>query len=128
MKKSQIKVFEELLQDESFRGKKQLKHLLWLNTAEQKFKIGDCFVVSDPGHYLYGCPVKNFKAKVVKVSAWIHTNEWYYELKMEVHCKGKKITANVCKYESELAKADRCEDNINEIKDAKSDCEESLDA
>ena len=48
MTKSQIKIFEELLASEDFKGKKQLKHLLWLNTAAPKFKIGDCFIVTDP--------------------------------------------------------------------------------
>lgn len=121
MKKSQIKVFEELLQDESFRGKKQLKHLLWLNTSEQKFKKGDCFIVSDPGHIVFGYPVRNFKAMVDKVTAWIHTDEWYYHLTMEIECNGKKTTVDVCKYESELTRSQKCDDNVNVLGEPKSE-------
>lgn len=128
MKKSQIKVFEELLQDESFRGKDSLKHLLWLNTAEQKFKIGDCFVVSDPGHKVFGYPVCNFKAKVTKIKSWRDTNEWFYCLEMKVSCGNGSTTAAVYKYESELLELERCNDNINELSFRKSDTVESQDA
>lgn len=126
MKKSQIKVFEELLQDESFRGKKQLKHLLWLNTSEQKFKKGDCFIVSDPGHIVYGHPVKNFKAKVGKVTAWNGQEGWYYHLVMEIECNGKKTQVEVYKYEQELERAKRCKDNINILENQNSKHEEAL--
>lgn len=121
MKKSQIKVFEELLQDESFRGKKSLKHLLWLNTSEQKFKKGDCFIVSDPGHIVYGYPVRNFKAMVDRVTAWKDKEEWYYHLVMEIECNGKKMQVEVYKYESELARAEKCKDNKNVIGEPKSE-------
>jgi hypothetical protein len=113
MKKSQIKVFEELLQDENFRGKKALRHLLWLNTAEQKFKVGDCFVVTDRGHSVYGYPVKDFKAKIVEVYSFNTGNEWYYKLEADVRCGCAGMMVDIRKAESELVRAEKCDDNKN---------------
>lgn len=128
MKKAQIKVFEELLQDENFKGKKALKHLLWMNTSKQKFNVGDCFIVSDPGHKVFGYPVNNFKAKVTKVTSWKDTEEWYYHLEMKIVCGNGSTIVEVYKYESELSALDRCNDNINEVGGVKSNLAESLDA
>lgn len=127
MKKSQIKVFEELLQDKNFRGKKTLRHLLWLNTVQPKFKEGDCFKVSDSGHRVFGYPVRDFNAKVISVGAFLHVNEWRYELEAEVECDGKQITVKVYKEEHELVRAQKCKDNRNVLGEAKSKHEESLE-
>lgn len=127
MKKSQIKVFEELLQDKDFRGKKDLRHLLWLNTSEQKFKVGDCFEVTDRGHRVYGYPVKDFKAKIVEVRSYRLTDEWQYVLEADVRCGFAGMTVRVCKMESELIRAKKCEDNKNVLGEAKSEHTESLE-
>ena len=70
MKNSQIKVFEELLKDKDFKGKEQLKHLLWLNTVPPKYKEGECFKVTDRARKIYGFPVINFNAKIIRVFSW----------------------------------------------------------
>lgn len=127
MKKSQIKVFEELLEDKGFRGKKTLRHLLWLNTVSPKFNVGDCFKVSDSGHRVYGYPVRDFNAKVVNVGAFLHVNEWRYEMEADVECDGKTTTVKVYKDESELIRAKKCEGNKNVLGEAKSTVEESLE-
>jgi len=113
MTKQQIKVFEELLKDKDFNGKKSLKHLLWLNTSKPKFKIGDCFIVSDPGHRVFNFPVKDFKAKIVKISSWRDEEEWFYTLEASVEYNGKQITTNVNKYENVLWQSKNCDDNVN---------------
>lgn len=127
MKKSQIKVFEELLQDKDFRGKKALRHLLWLNTVKPKFNEGDCFKVSDSGHRVYGYPVRDFNAKVISIGSFFNENEWRYELEAYVECDGKTTTTKVYKYESELIRAKKCADNVNVLGEAKSTAVESLD-
>ena len=127
MKKSQIKVFEELLQDKNVRGKKWLRYLLWLNTTDPKYKEGDCFEVSDRGHRVYGYPVKDFKAKVVNVSSMLNCFEWRYELEAEVECDGKTTTVKVYQDESELSRAKKCKDNKNVLGEAKSSAVESLE-
>ena len=125
MKKSQIKVFEELLNDESFKGKNQLKHLLWLNTSKPKHKIGDCFYVSDPSHRVYGHPVRDFKAKIVGVKAFAFDEDWHYELEMEVECGGKKTISKEYALERDLVK--KCKDNRNVLNDPKSKHADSIE-
>lgn len=113
MTAEQVKVFEQLLNDKDFIGKKQLKHLLWANTVKPKFKVGDCFIVSDPGRRVYGYPVKNFKAKVTEIKAWTQNDEWHYTLQMEVKCGFAKTTSQLGASESQLSRCQRCEDNEN---------------
>lgn len=113
MKKEDIEVFNRLLEDDTFKGKQQLKHLLWLNTVKPQFKVGDCFIVTDGGHSIFGKPVKDFKAKVVKIASFPSQEEWYYHLVIEAEKKGKKIESYVYKYEFDLKQAERADDNIN---------------
>jgi hypothetical protein len=127
MKKSQVKVFEELLQDKEFQGKKWLRYLLWLNTTKPKFKEGDCFEVSDSGHRVYGYPVKDFKAKVVGVTSYLNSFEWRYELEAEVECDSKQATVKVYQDESELIRAKRCKGNKNVLGEPVNDVVESLE-
>lgn len=111
--KGQINTFNKLLEDPDFKGKKQLRHLLWLNTTKPKFAVGDCFFVTDPGHRLFGFPVKDFKAKIVEIKSWMNTNEWFYSLEMEAEYNGKTITAHCGKMESELFQCKKAKDNKN---------------
>ena len=128
MTNEQIKVFEELLADETFKGKQQLNHLLWLNTNKPKFKVGDCFVVSDRGVKVFGYPVIYFKAKIDKVTAWKDKEEWYYHLTMDVVCGDKSLEVSVYKYENELLRAEQCIGNKNILGDAKDNHPSSIDA
>lgn len=130
MTAEQIKVFEQLLNDKGFKGKKQLKHLLWLNTSTPKFQIGECFIVSDPGHRVYGYPVKNFKAKVTEVKAFgggIFESEWRYTLEMECECGYANTVANMFISECVLSRCQRCEDNKNILGTPISKHSESID-
>lgn len=113
MTKQQIKVFEELLKDKRFQGKKSLQHLLWLNTSTPKYKVGDCFIVSDPGHSIGGYPVKNFNAKIIQISSWRDEEDWFYCLESSVEIGGRQTTTQIRKYETDLDRAQRCEDNVN---------------
>lgn len=128
MTNEQIKVFEELLADETFKGKQQLKHLLWLNTSKPQLDVGDCFIVSDRGHKIYGHHVSNFKAKVVRIYSWKDSEEWQYELSMDVECEGKTTTSMVYKTETELLRAEQCIGNKNILGDAKDIHSTSIDA
>lgn len=128
MTKEQIAVFEQLLKDESFKGRKELRHLLWLNTAKPKFKNGECFKVTDPGHKIFGHLVLNFNAMIVRTFSWRDTDEWHYELQMVCDCNGQQTTAKVYKSEKDLEMAQRCDGNTNELGAAKSKYSESLDA
>ena len=76
MNAAQIKVMEELLNDKDFRGKADLKRLLWLNTTEPKFKVGDTVE----------------GAKVVRVYSQRMLNEWCYELTGKLYKTESSLT------------------------------------
>lgn len=111
--KGQINTFNKLLEDPDFKGKKQLRHLLWLNTTKPKFAVGDCFFVTDPGHRLFGYPIRDFKAKIVEIKSWINEEEWFYSLEIEAECNGQTITAHCGKRECELLRSKKAKDNKN---------------
>lgn len=126
MTKSQIKVFEALLADPTFKGKKSLRHLLWLNTVKPKYGLGECFKVTDPGHRVYGHPVRNFNAKIIEIVSFRDYEEYRYKLEAEVECDGRKTLVNVYMDEADLR--ERCKGNLNILGEAKSKVVESLDA
>lgn len=127
MTKAQIKMFEELLVSEDFKGKKALKHLLWLNTVEPKFKMGDCFVVTDPGHSVYGYPVRNLKAKVTGIKSWRDSEEYQYEVELDVTTGDKHQLVKCYFGENKLGTFGRCTDNVNVLGEPKNDFAESDD-
>ena len=111
---AQKKVFETLLADKDFRGKDSLRHLLWLNTSNPKYAVGECYLVTDPGHSIFGQPVRNFRGKIIKVRCWRDTFEYSYELEGVVRsANGKEVTTKYFIRESEIGKP--CEDNITDL-------------
>jgi hypothetical protein len=127
----QVKVFKELLNSADFKGKNQLAHLLWRNTTEPKFKVGDFVIVTDYNHRIYGYQVINFKAKVVEVKSYITQNEYCYGCEIVCKFNDKETKAMVYQMESDLksrclAYGTPC-DNVNELGDTKSKYAESCD-
>lgn len=111
MRKEQIAVFEELLKDENFKGKKSLKHLLWLNTSTPEFKKGECFKVTNISHRVFDNSIVNFNAEVTDVYATKLAEEWNYEVKMIVKKGEFEIVSKDYFTESQMkrfAKADNC--------------------
>lgn len=119
--KAQEKVLREIAANSKTKGVKQLNHFLWLNTTEPKWPVGTLLKVSDPGHRVYGYPVKDFTAKVVKHSAFITDEEWHYELDCVVKCAGKKdMYLKLYSRESDLSISNN-KDNIVVLSEAKSE-------
>lgn len=127
MTKQQIKVFNDLLESEKFRGKKMLKYLLWANTTEPKYKPGDCFLISKPGERVYGYPVKNFKAKVIRSYSFKEDCVWRYELEAIVRCGGKQTDTKQFASETELNASRRCDGNLTILGDPIDDAPQSMD-
>ena len=123
----QRKVFEDLLRDPNFRGRKSLNHLLWLNTTEPNFKKGECFLVSDRGRRIYGYPVRDFHARIVEISTWRDHEEYHYKLEGVVKCSdnGKQTYTTFFASESELTQ--RCEDNITVLGECKDECPDMVE-
>lgn len=126
MKTSQIKVFEELLNDPDFKEKEMLKYLLWKNTVKPQFQKGDCFKVTDRSRKIFGYPVIGVKAKVTKRYTYKEKCEWFYELEMEVRCGNESAVVTDYVSEEELLQAKRCEDNRNVLGNAKSKFADSI--
>ena len=124
MKKSQIKVFEELLADPNFKGKKLLEWVLWRNTSTPKYKVGDSFKVSDRGHSVYGYAVKDFKATITNITCFTTARIWRYELEAYCKCGSKETTVKIYVDENEVGA--KCKDNINVLGEAKNDCESAI--
>lgn len=123
MKKAQIKVFEELLKDKDFKGKKQLKHLLWLNTSIPKFKVGQCVKVTNYDHRIWGHPVIDFKAKIINISSFITGEEWHYEMEMDITCGDKHTVIKEFALEGKLKGGVR--NNKNILPSPKDDAEDA---
>ena len=119
MTKSQIKAINELLKDESFKGKEMLRWLLWRNTTKAKYNAGDSFKVSANGQYVYGYPVKDFKATIKKSYCYKTETAWYYELEAVCICGDKKHTTSLFIHEDKIGR--KCSDNVNILGEAKSE-------
>lgn len=70
MKSSDLKVLERLAADPDVKGRKLLRKLIWYNTVQPKYNVGDCYCVTDPAMRIYGVPVKGFHARIAEVKLW----------------------------------------------------------
>ncbi len=102
MTKKQINAFEELLQDSDFKGKNQLRHLLWLNTTKPKFKLGDKVIFTDSKQRTYGVPMINFIGYIKGISSFKNENEYYYDIAVPVRNGNKEHTGYTCIAECDL--------------------------
>ncbi len=126
MTKEQIAVFEDLLKDPNFKGKKSLNHLLWLNTAPQKGKVGECFTCRADGRTkIYGNRVRLFNGKIKEISAFITGECWYYTLEVVFICGEKIYTTDMHISEDELVC--KCGNNVTRFETAFDGFNESVD-
>ena len=124
MKKSEIKVFKELLEDENFKGKEQLRWLLWRNTTEPKFKVGDSYKATSRGTSVWGYPVKDFKATITRAYCYKTEMAWYYEMEAVCICGDKEHKTTI--FTAEYNMGNKCDDNINVLGNAKSEHAEEM--
>lgn len=74
------KVFEKLLDDPEFKGKKLLQHLYWMNSSIPKFKIGDVVRFTSTGTKIYGKPLINVVGTISNILCPNGMNYYCYEL------------------------------------------------
>lgn len=125
MTKQQIKTINELLVSPDFKGKKALRHLLWLNTATPKYNVGDCVYVTERATSVYGYRVINFKGKITKCFTFNTDEVFRYGIDIYCKCGDKETTAYVALDEDEIQK--KAPDNINILGEAKSKHEQATD-
>jgi len=114
MTNEQIKVFEELLKDDSFKGKSSLKHLLWRNTTQPKYKEGDRVIVTDRSTSVWGNRVENFVGVIKKCFTYAEQDEYRYGIDIPVINGTKTIMAYTALDEHEI-KPCNVDITINEV-------------
>ena len=127
MTREQINTFNELLESKEFVGKQMLKYLLWRNTIPQKYRIGQCFEITKSGEWIYGRPVKNIKAQIIKAYSFKEECMWRYELEATIEYQGKSKTTTHFVSEAELNGFKTCDNNINVFDEIKDDALQSMD-
>lgn len=115
MTKEQKEFLTQLLEDENIKGKKLLNRVLWLNDSTPKFKVGDCYKVTDKGHRLYGNEIVDFNGKIVRVERSNFANEFVYEFEVVAKLNEDKSCMTSC-FIRESKINQKVDDNINYVK------------
>lgn len=112
MNKSDIKKLQDILAKEDTLGKKLLERVIWLNTTSSKYKVNDFVKFTDPGHRIYGVPVKDFRGKVVKIISNSSDKFYTYQVEIEVVSGDKSIITDCYIQEKDIAGKVRSNKNI----------------
>lgn len=113
--KQESKVLHELLNKEGLHCRKALEDVIWANEHDPKYKVGECYRVTDRGCTICGKQVVNFKGKVKEVMYFRNSKMWRYGFDLEVECKGRKHTSYLALDEYEVGS--RVKDNLNILDD-----------
>lgn len=114
LSEKQVEVFNELLNEPEFRGKKSLKHLLWLNTTTPKFKVGDAVAVrADGSMSIWDKPVRYAFGVVEGINVFRFEDEYHYAVECTFEKEGKRYTTTVPGKESNITLVDKSIININ---------------
>lgn len=101
--KAERTALEKLLADESFKGKKDLRFLIWMNTTNPKFKKGECFKVTDRSRRFYGVPAVGINARITEIEVFRGYQEYRYTLEAHIVNKdGRDTTVFLFADESDL--------------------------
>ena len=82
MTKTELNTLQKLIEKEDTKGKKLLERVVWLNTTKPKYTIGDCYAITDKGHYIYGVPVINMNAKILDIHSDSRNKLYHYDLEL----------------------------------------------
>lgn len=105
MKKSEMKVLQNLLEQEGVKGKKLLRGVLWLNTAKPKFKVGDKVKVTDRAMRICEQRVVDWNAKVTKIYMDWREESIGYETEVMYTVNGISKTTTVYSREEKLKRS-----------------------
>ena len=114
MTKTELNTLQKLIEKEDIKGKKLLERVVWLNTTKPRDAIGDCYVVTDRGHYIYGVPVINMNAKILDIHSDSRNKLYYYDLELII-ITDSGIHEEVKVYINENDIGKKVKDNINKI-------------
>lgn len=125
LSKEKLDFLHELLNDKEVKGKKLLKDFVWLNEHEPKYKVGECYLVTDRSCTICGKRVVNFKGKVREVMSFRGSETYRYGFDLEIICKGKKRNSYIAMDEEDVGV--KVEDNINLLDDGNENEPDSIE-
>lgn len=123
--KAEINAIKKILDKKTLRGRKRLEDWLWTNTTDPKYKVGDCFEVTDTSRRIYGVRVVKFHAKVVDIRWLMQDRVITYTLEGVVKNGDKDYTTNFYARENELRV--KVKDNVTVINVSKTAPEDMID-
>lgn len=101
--KAERTALEKLLNEDDFKGKDMLRHLIWRNTTQPKYKIGDCFKVTDRNRRFFGVPAVNVNGRIINIFTFKTEEVYHYELEVFVLNKdGRETTSSMFAAEEDL--------------------------
>lgn len=75
--KKQLNTLNEMLNDTDIAGKKLIKKIIWINTVETKYKVGDKVIFGDHrlGLRVYGTRVIDFVGTITEIKFSLIDND-----------------------------------------------------
>lgn len=114
MTKSELNTLQKLMEKEDTKGKKLLDQFIWLNTSKPKYEIGNYYIITDIGHRIYGVPLENKKAKLIKIINMSPEKQYLYKFELEFETTdGRHLTSIACVTERYIGR--RVCDNHNVV-------------
>ena len=114
MTKSELNTLQKLMEKRDIKGKKLLEQFIWLNTTKPKYTIGNCYIITDIGHRIYGVPIENKKAKLIEIRNILSEKQYLYKFELEFEtADGRHLTSTACTIERYIGR--RVSDNHNVI-------------
>ena len=106
MTDEQIAVFNDLLNNADFKGKKALRNLLWLNTTAPKFAVGDVVIIRENGsRRIWDMPVRRAVGAVKQISASRLEEVYNYAVECTFEKDGKQYMTTLHGGETDLEPA-----------------------
>lgn len=94
--------------------KSRLSFMLWAKTVTPKYKVGECFLVSDPKRKIYGERVIHFRGRIKEVRiGQMGSKTILYVFDVVCLANGTTHTAELYVSEDELNENLRCDGNVN---------------
>lgn len=114
MTKSELNTLHKLMEKEDIKGKKLLEQFIWLNTTKPKYTIGNYYTITDIGHRIYGVPLENKKAKLIRIINMLPEKQYLYKFELEFETTdGRHSTSIACVTETYIGR--KAPDNHNII-------------
>lgn len=114
MTNQELSVLHKLMEKNDTKGKKYLDKFIWLNTTNPKYKIGDCYEITDIGHSICGVPIKDKKGKIVEIINMAREKQYLYVFSLEFQTLDDRKVSTKC-YVTETYISKKACDNLNFI-------------